>query len=161
MFLCISFYMDNITNPTFRPVFFPRLKKHLVLLPVPGSTLFGLTGNQKVNIGLFVRGILANRSKVGGSYVFCNVADMLVSDYYRLWATIAGKEVQHVQVNAEDFCKMHLGYGQEMTVMLQYWSAYGGKAFSGEPYFGARELGIEDELVGCEAAITGLNCGDF
>lgn len=152
-FLWISFYVDNIKKPSFRPVFSPVLKNHLVLLPVSESTLFGLTGDQNVNIGLFVRGILANRASTGGKYVFCNLAYVRLSEYYRIWAGIAGKQVQHLQISAEDFCKMNPGYGQEMSVMLQFWSAYGEAAFSGEVLIDVKDLGIDRDLVSNDEAL--------
>ncbi|KAJ9604694.1 hypothetical protein H2200_010808 [Cladophialophora chaetospira] len=151
-FLWVSFYVDNIKRPSFQPVFSPVLERHLVLLPISESTLFGITGDQNINIGIFVRGILSRGGICGGKHVFCNYETIPVAEYYARWAVVAGKQVHHVQISMEDFCKMMPNYGLEMGVMLQFWSAYGERSFSGEDLISAEQLGIENELVGLEEA---------
>jgi hypothetical protein len=160
-FLWLSFYADNIKRPSFQPVFSPAVGKHLVLLPVPETTPFSLTGDQNVNIGVFVHGVLAHRTMCSGKYVFVNHETITLAEYYARWGKLVGKQIQHVQIGMEDFCKLIPGYGLEMGVMLQFWSAYGERAFSGEEMVGAKELGIEGELVGLEDAWRSLDWGSI
>lgn len=152
-FFWITFFDSNLLKPTFQPILFKPLRKRVLLLPSSPSTLYGFVGDPSVNIGVFVRAALAQPDKtLKGKYVFGNVETLSISEFLERWGTVTGKSTQYIQVASEEYCKLFPGYGAEMASMLQFWDAYGEKAWSGEELLTGRDLGVEKELVGLESS---------
>jgi len=152
-FLWLGFFIVNFLRPTFAPVYSKVLNKYMLLLPTPSTALFAMLSDHTVNIGLFVRAILAQPARsLPGKYVFGNVETVSLAEYAKRWGAAVGKTIDFVQVTVEDYCKLFPGYGAEMQSMIHFWAEYGEQAWSGEDMITADDLGITDELVGLEQA---------
>jgi hypothetical protein len=161
-FLWITFYATNLFFPVYSPTFIKTMGKHAWLLPAPAKTLIYSVGDQRVNVGIVVRGILANPAKtLGGKYVFANQETMTSEEYLNLWSKVTGKPAQYVQVAAEDYEKMYGTWGEEMGVMQQFWGAMGDKSWSGPELVQPEDLGVKDELMTTEDALKALDFSDF
>jgi hypothetical protein len=152
-FLWLTFYASNFRLPTFAPVYSPVMKKHLLLLPTPATTLFGMLGDSNVNIGIFVRAILLQpKLSLPSKYVLGNVETLPIGECLQRWAAFMSKKAQYVQVTAEAYSALYPGYGQEMQAMFEFWSEYGETAWSSEETISSTQLGIDHELGNLEQA---------
>jgi uncharacterized protein YbjT (DUF2867 family) len=150
-FFWLPFFMENFLRPTFSPAYHGLTDRYLFLLPTPRTTRFGLIHSG--SIGIFVRAALEQREQtLPGKYVLARSESATLSEVVDRWTKVVGKKAQFVEVSPESYSSMYPGNGQEMYVMLQFWSEFGDSAWSGEEVMSGNELGIQEELMGLEEA---------
>ncbi|KAK2765435.1 hypothetical protein FQN54_008284 [Arachnomyces sp. PD_36] len=162
-FLWIGFYGTNLKYYTFAPFFVPSAGKYVSMWPVPGDTPIETAGLVDVNIGLFVSSILSQPQLTQpAKYVFLRTEVLSVRELWEMLAEVKGTKVENVQVKQEDFNRVWPGMGEEMGVMLRFWSDVrekgwtrkdGGKVLMGE------DLGVRG-VVGQRETFEGQDWGE-
>ncbi|KIY04071.1 uncharacterized protein Z520_00763 [Fonsecaea multimorphosa CBS 102226] len=156
-FYWVSFFGENLQKPTFAPLYLSGLKKYVIVLPTAPSCPVGFIGDHRTNIGIYIAAIIEQRSRTLGKYVFGNVETVPLKDYYDIWASVVGRTVEYLQVSNASYCELLPNYGQEMSVMLNFWNKYGADAWSGEDTLTDADLGITKQLIGLRESIQNLD----
>jgi hypothetical protein len=157
-FFWITFYAQNFNFPMFRPYKIPTAGKYVQFQSTPEDVPIKSVGDAKVNIGLFVRAILAQPEKtLGGKFVLAHYDDTTAEGLLQSWAKATGNVAQYIQVDEKTFHAIWPMWAEEMGVMMQFWDWAREKAWSGEEGILTKsDLNVREGLVGIEAAFAGL-----
>jgi len=157
-FLWITFYASNFGFPMFTPYYIPTAGKYIELQDAPASTPIRSIGDPKVNIGLFVKAILAQPEKtLGGKYVLAHVEDTNAGEMLQTWARVNNKKAEYVQIDTNTFHNIWPMWAEEMGTMMRLWDWAGlEKSWSGEDYLTKDDLNVREGLISVADALTGM-----
>lgn len=157
-FLWITFYATNLTFPMYTPYWIPTAGKYIQIQCTPPDTPIKTIGDTIVNVGIFVKAILAQPEKtLGGRFVLASVADTTAGELLQTWAKAQGKAAQYVQTDEKTFNALWPMWAEEIGGMMQFWAWAGEKSWSGEDVLTKEDLGVHDGLVGLEQAFKSLS----
>jgi hypothetical protein len=82
-------------------------------------------GDAKVNIGVFVRSILRNPPKTGGTYVLCAVEEFTLQSYLAKWGEATGlakeeRSTAVIPISSDNYRSLWPGYGDLMGEMVSF-----------------------------------------
>ena len=150
-FLYVGFYAGNLLYPVLAPNLIKSSGKYVWAMPLTADTPLGHIGDPAINVGVFVKAILANGEQTrGGKYVYASVLDNTFGESLKIWAKESGKTDQTavVQISFEDFENLFGAWGSEMGIMLKWWGVAKDKSWSvptGEPLLKAADLGLSEK----------------
>lgn len=107
----------------------------------------------KVNTGVFVRSILKNPPKIGGTYIVCAVDEFTLGSYLAKWGEATGlaKEkgsTEVIQISLDSFRSLWPGDGDLMGELIGFWAELREDSFNtplGTKPIRARELMTEED----------------
>lgn len=156
-FLWITFYAANLQFPMYSPYWIPTAGKYIQIQPTPPDTPIKSIGDTTVNVGIFVKAILAQPDKtLGGRFVLASVEDTTAGNYLQTWAKAQGKAAQYVQTDEKTFNAIWPMWAEEMGGMMQFWDWAREKSWSGEDVLTKEDLNISEGLVGLEQALASV-----
>ncbi|KAJ5610868.1 NmrA-like family-domain-containing protein [Penicillium lagena] len=150
-------YFTNFASNMFYPVFLPNYiksaSKHIQMLPAdPEMPIFSM-GDAKVNVGIFIRSILRNPPKTGGTYVLCAVDKFTLQSYLAKWGEATGFAKEEgstavIPISLDDYRLLWPGYGDLMGEMVAFWALLRENSWVtplGTDPMGVQELMSEEE----------------
>jgi len=157
-FLWVGFYASNLTFPMFTPCYVPSAGRYIQIQDTPPDTPIKTIGDASVNVGIFVREILAHpKQTLNGRYVLAEFTEMTADEFLQAWATAQGTTAQYVQTDEKTFFSIWPGWAEEISVMMQFWAWAREKGWSSEEYITKADLGIKNEvLVGPQQVFASL-----
>jgi len=156
-FLWVAFYASNYAFPVYNPIYVPTAGKYIQLGDTPSTVPIQTIGDAQVNVGLFVKAILAQPEiTLPGKFVLAHTEETTAGDMLQTWAKAQGKTAQYVQIDTQTFNAIWPMWAEELGIMMRFWNEAGDKSWSGEPkIITRRELKVKG-LVGLEEAMTSL-----
>ena len=153
-FLYVGYYATNLSEMPFAKFFTIPMSfgTYLWMSPVPRDTIFPSAGDTSVNVGVFVKAILAQPEKTLGKYATLVADTPTQADIVDLWSAATGKRAAYLQVNAEDWGKAFGEVGDELYANLKCFYDNPRWAFDNNALTG-KDLGIEKELVGTKECL--------
>ncbi|OKL58254.1 hypothetical protein UA08_06593 [Talaromyces atroroseus] len=153
-FLYVGYYANNLADiPAARFFTTPgSLGCYFWIVPVPRTVVIPSAGDTKVNVGVFVKAILAQPEKTHGKYVACVVEAITHDQMLQYWSAATGKPAALLQVDAGDWIKAFGAAGEEMYLNLKAFEENSKWYLDNSPLL-AEDLGIEAEVVKTEAAL--------
>ncbi|OQU98053.1 hypothetical protein CLAIMM_03886 [Cladophialophora immunda] len=158
-FLYVGFYALNfVAYPFLKPAFLAPAGKYIFLRPVQSSSKVPIAGDLSVNIGLFVTAILANPALTRGKYSSVQTEILSQQQILDYWSNATGKDAVYIVCTQEEFNKLYPVWGDIMAAQFKWNEKHGGnyRAWAGDDFFTAEQLGIADRLVGWDDALKGL-----
>jgi len=154
-FLFFGYYTTNVIGFEFiKPV--PKgagSDVYVQKLPTPGSAVIPVTGDMERNPGIWVRAILEKGSLTRGKYAQVSTETLSFEEMLRVWGEITGKKVEYHHITREEFSDMYKSKGMaiacdEMTDQLEFGEHFAANWEKGVEMVSAKELGIENEVIG-------------
>ncbi|KAH8690176.1 putative hscarg dehydrogenase [Talaromyces proteolyticus] len=159
-FFWISYYASNLTFPPFTPNLLRSSGQYGWIQPVDGSTPITTVGDERKNVGLFVKAILQNPKLTrGGKYVLAEVETLTNQQVLESWGRATGKPVTYIPTTLDAYDSLFPKWGREMGVMLEFWNAAGKDSWSkpGVTPLHKEDLGIDVvKLTGLETALGAI-----
>jgi len=145
-FLWVGFYASNLTFPMFTPCYVPTAGKYIQIQDSPADTPIKTIGDASVNVGIFVRAILAQPEQtLKGRYVLAEYTEMTADEFLQAWAIAQGTKAQYVQTDEKTFFSIWPGWAEEISSMMQFWAWARERSWSSEEYITKADLGIRTE----------------
>jgi hypothetical protein len=156
-FLYVGYYANNLANfPAGKPFTTPAsYGTYFWWAPVSRSAVIPSAGDTSINVGVFVKAILAQPGKTLGKYAVVVTDTPTHEEMLELWMAATGKKAAFLQVDAGDWCKAFGEPGEELYLNLKAFEENPRWAFDNDPLNG-KDLGIERELVGTKACFESL-----
>ncbi|RAH79474.1 NAD(P)-binding protein [Aspergillus japonicus CBS 114.51] len=162
-FLWVGWYSANMLLPCFLPM---RVRGaaddgFLMLTNIDPATRVPVAGDERVNVGLFVRAILETPDRTLPGRVVAAITEYrALRDVVGAFGRATGVKVRCVQVGREDYRALWPGLAELMDVSHYYFQVTDGRSFTvvgrEEEVLGAEDLGVEG-LVGLEEAFAGVS----
>ena len=113
-----------------------------------------IAGDVEVNVGIFVRQLLANPRLSHGKYAHVCTENLPYSDLLKIWAEVVGKEATYVEVSSATFEELWPMGGKDIAQQFEFGQAIGDwEAHCKKDLLTPAQLGIkEGELVGVKQA---------
>ncbi|KAK5740682.1 hypothetical protein LTR17_004487 [Elasticomyces elasticus] len=150
-FLWIPWYGQNIFYPFYQPFAIPTLDPGTLYQFESTSphVTWKVAGDVTVNVGLFVKAILAQPEKtLNGAAVVAASDDMTPQEIVSAWAAPQGKKGAVIQLNRQAYHDLWAPWTAVMDLSQQYFEMMGDKSFTGESVVLTKaDLGVEG-LVG-------------
>jgi hypothetical protein len=134
-------------------------KQYIQLLASPSSVKVQMVGDERTNVGLFVKSILERpEMTLCGKYVLAAVEDMSFAEVVSAFAAAKSLGVvRHVRVTREVYIKLWPLWADLMDDTDSYFELMAEKSFSGEEaILTVKDLGV-DGLVGSAEAFKPLS----
>lgn len=164
-FVWFGWYAKNMEYPWYQPSSVHQSgpeKQYIQLLASPSSVRVQMVGDERTNVGLFVKSILEQpEMTLCGKYVLAAVEDMSFAEIVSAFAAAQGLGVvQHVGVTREVYIKLWPLWADLMDDTHSYFELMAEKSFSGEEgILTMKDLGVEG-LVGSAEAFKALSLID-
>ncbi|KKK20847.1 hypothetical protein ARAM_005303 [Aspergillus rambellii] len=135
VFFYLGFFSSNMFYPVYIPIHVKTAQKYIQLLPATADTQIASLGDAAVNTGIFIRGIIKNPPREGGSYVLARVESHTLAEHLSIWGAATGlaKEKQStevVPVSLDSYRSIWPGYGDLLGEMMAFWSDAGDRAWT-------------------------------
>ncbi|RAL12662.1 NAD(P)-binding protein [Aspergillus homomorphus CBS 101889] len=153
-FVWVGWYSANMLIPCFQPMRVRGADGYLTLTNIDPVTKIPLAGDEKVNIGVFVRAVLEQPGKtLPGRIVSAVVEYRALRDVFEAFGVAKGCRVRCVRISREEYRALWPGLAELMDVSHHYFQVTDGRSFTavGEEVLGADDLGVKG-LVGLEEA---------
>lgn len=148
-FFYVGYYANNLVNLAKPFANASTFGQYIWLMPVAGSVVIPSAGDISVNVGAFVKAILAQPQNTKGKYVAC-VADTITHEkLLEHWSAATGKRATFVQAAAADWNKAFGPAGEELYLNLKAFEENDKWYLDNAPLL-AKDLGIESEIVNTE-----------
>ncbi|KAK8083934.1 hscarg dehydrogenase [Apiospora saccharicola] len=135
-FFWAGWYAGNINYPWFKPIAVPSADggdgpgPHIQLLGVSPSTIIPIAGDEKTNVGLFVRAILDHPEKTLPAQTVAGVVKQATySEVAQVYDAARGTQVRCVQIPKDDYRGLWPVWGELMDVTNSHFEVMGRKAF--------------------------------
>ncbi|RAK79183.1 NAD(P)-binding protein [Aspergillus fijiensis CBS 313.89] len=166
-FLWVGWYSANMLLPCFWPM---RVRGaegaggFLTLTNIDPATRIPVAGDERVNVGLFVRAVLEKPGRtLPGRVVAAITGYRGLGEVVEAFGNAKGVKVRCVRVGREDYRALWPGLAELMDVSHYYFQVTDGRSFTavgeGEAVLGAEDLGVEG-LVGLEEAFAEVSWVD-
>lgn len=136
-FFWVGWYASNMVYPWFKPIALPSAdggagpKPCIQLLSVGPSTMVPLAGDEKTNVGLFVRAILNHPKRtLPAKTVAGFIGQETYGEVAQAYGAAQGIKVQCVQISKDDYRELWPVWGELMDMTNSYLELMGRKAFS-------------------------------
>lgn len=136
-FFWVGWYAGNMDYPWFKPIVVPSAddgdssNSYIELLGVSPSTIMPLAGDEKTNVGLFVRAILNRPEKVLPAKTVAGfVGQETYVEVMQSYGAAQGIKVRCVQIPKDDYRELWPVWGELMDTTNSYFELMGSKAFS-------------------------------
>ncbi|KAK8095160.1 uncharacterized protein PG998_014384 [Apiospora kogelbergensis] len=118
-FFWAGWYASNMEYPFFKPLEVPSAdgsgKLYIQLLAVPASARIPLAGDEKTNVGLFVKAILDQPEKTLPARAVAGCVEQLTyGEMVRAYGTAQGTDIRCVQISKDDYQKLWPVWGELM-----------------------------------------------
>ncbi|KAL4865824.1 hypothetical protein BDV12DRAFT_173974 [Aspergillus spectabilis] len=160
-FVWLGWYSGNMQFPIYHPSRIHTLdgsKSYVTFVNVDPATKVPLLGDEKVNIGLFVKAILQQPGKtLPGKTVAGLMEYRSLGDVVAAFGKAKAIQVRALQISREDYRALWPGFGDVIDLSHLYMEVAGEQSFApvGEDVLTAGDLGVEG-LVGIEEAFAGI-----
>ena len=133
-FLWVTWYASNLQYPFFKPFPAPALGSEIFIQisSTPETVPVKVAGDVTVNVGLFVKSILEQRSKSIGKTVVVSTEGMTTGEILATWGKINGKQVRYVVTDEATYFTLFPVFGELMHKSYKYFEMVGHDAFSGD-----------------------------
>jgi ABC-type amino acid transport substrate-binding protein len=133
-FLWITFYAENFRFPMYTPFRVPTAgpDKYVLLQGSPSSVPMKSIGEAGVNVGIFVKAIIAQPEKTRGKFVLAHVDDLTTGEFLAAWSKGQGKQAQYIQVEKQIFYDLWPVWAEEMDKMQMFWEVAKDKSWTEE-----------------------------
>ncbi|KAH8705589.1 NmrA-like family-domain-containing protein [Talaromyces proteolyticus] len=126
-FVYFTFFSSNVFYPVFVPIHIKTANKYIQILPADAKTPISSLSDARHNIGIFIRSIIKNPPKTGGTYVLCNVEDLTLESYLAKWGEGTGLATSQgstevVEISLDKYRAIWPGYGDLMGEMIAFWA---------------------------------------
>ncbi|KAK7968851.1 hypothetical protein PG988_007924 [Apiospora saccharicola] len=135
-FFWAGWYAGNMNYPWFKPIAVPSAdggdgpRPHIQLLGVSPSTIIPSAGDEKTNVGLFVRATLDHPEKTLPAKTVAGVVEQATyGEVAQAYGAAQGIQVRCVQIPKDDYRGLWPVWGELMDVTNSYFEVMGGKAF--------------------------------
>ncbi|KAK8035706.1 hypothetical protein PG991_001779 [Apiospora marii] len=136
-FFWAGWYAGNMNYPWFKPIALPSAdggegsKRYIQLLSVAPSTMLPLAGDEKTNVGLFVRAILNHPERALPAKMVAGLIEQKTySEVAQAYGAAQGIKVQCLQIPRDDYRELWPVWGELMDMTNSYLELMGGKALS-------------------------------
>ncbi|KAK8140061.1 nitrogen metabolic regulation nmr [Apiospora sp. TS-2023a] len=161
-FFWAGWYAGNMNYPWFQPIAVPSAgdgdspRPHIQLLGVSPSTTIPSAGDEKTNVGLFVRAILDHPEKTLPAKTAAGVVEQVTySEVAQVYGAAQGIQVRCVQIPKDDYRELWPVWGELMDITNSYFEVMGGKAFDTADDIVLKKEDLEVEgLVGTAEAFA-------
>ncbi|CAG9985089.1 unnamed protein product [Clonostachys byssicola] len=161
-FAWFSWYAGNMNYPLYQPSPINSMdgeKLYVQLVGAsPTTTLLPLMGDERTNVGLFVKAILDQPEKtLPGRIVRSLVEQWSISELVSTFASVHKIRAHCLQISEEDYAKIYPIWGELLNINHRYMNALGGQAFTStvEQVVTKDDLGIKG-LVGTAEAFAAI-----
>ncbi|KAJ5811734.1 NmrA-like family-domain-containing protein [Penicillium riverlandense] len=125
-FVYFANFASNMFYPNFLPIYVKSASKYIQMLPADPEMPIWSMGDAKVNIGVFVRSVLRDTPKTGGTYVLCAVDKFTLQSYLAKWGEATGfakeeRSTAVIQISLDNYRSLWPGNGDLMGEMLGFW----------------------------------------
>lgn len=156
-YLYFGYYPQNMAFfPLLKPIPHPGNGQWIQTVPSRPDAKILLSGDMTVNPGIWVRQVLATKTKAHGKYANVALEKMSFGDMMRMWSEVTGKKGVYVETTAEAWSNMWGPAGHELALQFKYgemcdpWE-------ENDQFINHVELGIDEtEVVGFRGTIEGL-----
>lgn len=133
-FLWIAFYAENFRYPMYSPSRVPTASPdiYVLLQGSPSSVSMKSIGDAGVNVGLFVKAIVAQPEKTRGKFVLAHVEDLTTGEFLASWSKGQGKQARYIQVEKQTYYDLWPVWAEEMDKMQMFWEAAKDKSWTEE-----------------------------
>ncbi|KAL2812889.1 hypothetical protein BDW59DRAFT_178491 [Aspergillus cavernicola] len=149
-FVWFGWYAGNMMLPLFHPTKIHTVdgsKSYVTFLSVAPSTKIPLLGDERANVGLFVKAILERPEKtLPGRFVAGVMEQRALGDVVSAFAAAKQIQARCVRISREDYKKLWPVWGGLMDLSHYYFEVVGGKAFTS----------VEGVLTGDDLEVKGL-----
>ncbi|WYZ36902.1 hypothetical protein EsH8_II_000408 [Colletotrichum jinshuiense] len=158
-FLWIAWYASNMNYPWFKPSEVHTVdgsKAYIQMLGVPPSVRIPLLGDEKTNVGLFVRAILDNPEKTLPAKAVAGFNEQpTYSEMVQTYGMAQGIKVRCVQIPKNDYWQLWHLWGELMDTTNSYFELMDGNSLSSvdEDVLSKEDLAVEG-LVGTAEAFA-------
>ncbi|KAL3477072.1 NAD(P)-binding protein [Aspergillus californicus] len=159
-FAWFGWYAGNVLAPLFHPTRIHTAdgsESYITMVNVPPSTKLPVVGDEKVNIGLFVKAIVEQPEKTHGKIVRGVMEVRTFEEVASAFAVAKGIQFRCVQIRREDSRALWGALGEALDESLYYLEVTGERCFAapGQEVLGPEDLGVGG-LVGFEEAYASL-----
>jgi NmrA-like family protein len=158
-FLWVAWYPSNMKYPWFKPVEVHTVdgsKSYIQMLGVPSSVKLPLLGDEKTNVGLFVKATLDHPERTLPAKIVAGLDEQQsFGEMMQTYGTAQGIKVRSVQIPKSDYLQLWPVWAEVIDISNEYFKLMDGKAFSsvGEDVLFKEDLGVEG-LVGTAEAFA-------
>ncbi|CAH0048105.1 unnamed protein product [Clonostachys solani] len=160
-FAWFSWYAGNMNYPLYQPSPINSMdgeKLYVQLVGASPSTLLPLMGDERTNVGLFVKAILDQPQKtLPGKIVRGLVEQMSIGELVATFAQVHKIRAHVLQISEEDYAKVYPIWGELLNINHGYMNQMGSRAFTSpeEQVVTKDDLGIKG-LVGTAEAFAAI-----
>ncbi|VUC28854.1 unnamed protein product [Clonostachys rosea] len=133
-FAWFSWYAGNMNYPLYQPSPIHSMdgeKLYVQLVGASSSTLLPLMGDERTNVGLFVKAILEHPEKtLPGRIVQGKIEQMSIGELVATFASVHKIRAHCLQISEEDYAKIYPIWGDVLNINHGYMNNMGTKAFT-------------------------------
>ncbi|KAK8087774.1 hypothetical protein PG997_002735 [Apiospora hydei] len=165
-FFWVGWYASNMDYPWFKPMAVPSFGdgpgSYVQMLGVPPWTVIPLAGDERTNVGLFVRAILDQPQKtLPAKTVAGYVEQETYGELMQVYGAVQGINVRCVQIPKDDYRALWPVWGELMDSTNSYFEVMSGRAFStvGHHVLTRDDLDVQGLVGTAEAFAARKHCG--
>ncbi|ETS73184.1 hypothetical protein PFICI_15129 [Pestalotiopsis fici W106-1] len=156
-YLFFGYYPQNFLSfPLVKPIEYPGTGYHVQILPTDPDAKVLLSGDMKVNPGIWVRQALLSAPKSFGRYANVALEKWTFRQMMDVWSEVTGKRGHVIQCKPEDWAKVWGPAGRELALQFRFGEKCDPWVETDE-HISPEELGIDrSEVVGFKGTIEGI-----
>ncbi|KAK9318839.1 NAD(P)-binding protein [Lipomyces orientalis] len=144
-FVVLGLYAENfVFFPLFSPIRVPGTDQYIQLHSTASNTSLLALGAARTNVGLFVSAILAQPEKtLPGQWVYAYTDKITLDEMLQAWSVAQGNTAHYVQVEKELYYALWPSWGEENSIMMDFFAWAGDKYWSGEGILTKDDLDVK------------------
>ncbi|KAF3017797.1 hypothetical protein E8E14_009673 [Neopestalotiopsis sp. 37M] len=156
-YLFFGYYPQNLLYfPLIKPIEYPPTGYHVQILPTNPDAKVLLSGDMKINPGIWVRQALLSAPKSFGRCANVALEKWTFRQMMDVWSEVTGKKGLVIQCKHDDYEKIWGPAGREIALQFQFGEKCDPWVETDE-HISPEELGIDPkEVVGFRGTIEGL-----